>query len=58
MEVSNTRVKFAAGAYIGTLEAPEQMAVFLYYLNVNDAGRARQTMVQQQLAAKPRLQPH
>lgn len=34
VEVGHKRVKFAAGAYVGTLEAPEQMAVFLYYLNV------------------------
>lgn len=35
VEVSHKRVKFAAGAYVGTLETPEQMAVFLYYLDVS-----------------------
>jgi hypothetical protein len=35
VEVSPKRVKLAAGAYVGTLEAPEQMAVFLYYLDVS-----------------------
>jgi len=35
VEISKGIAKFAAGAYIGTLEAPEQMAVFLYYLNVS-----------------------
>jgi hypothetical protein len=35
VEVGPKRVKFAAGAYVGTLETPEQMAVFLYYLDVS-----------------------
>ena len=35
VEVGPKLVKFAAGAYIGTLEAPEQMAVFLYHLDVS-----------------------
>jgi hypothetical protein len=35
VEVGSKRVKLAAGAYVGTLEAPEQMAVFLYYLDVS-----------------------
>lgn len=35
VEVGPKRVKLAAGAYVGTLEAPEQMAVFLYYLDVS-----------------------
>jgi len=33
-EASNARSKFAAGAYVGSLEAPEQMGVFVYYLDV------------------------
>ena len=36
VEVGPKRVKFAAGAYMGTLETPEQMAVFLYYLDVSE----------------------
>lgn len=35
VEVGKKRVKFAAGAYVGTLETPEQMAVFMYYLDVS-----------------------
>ena len=36
MESSPHRVKFAAGAYVGDLELnPQQMAVFLYYLDVS-----------------------
>jgi hypothetical protein len=38
VEVGHKRVKFAAGAYVGTLETPEQMAVFLYYLDVRLTG--------------------
>lgn len=36
VEVSGGKVKFAAGAYMGDLEySPEQMAVFLFYLDVS-----------------------
>lgn len=37
VEVGPKLVKFAAGAYVGTLESPEQMAVFLYHLDVGSA---------------------
>lgn len=36
VESSPARVKFAAGAYMGDLDYnPQQMAVFLYYLDVS-----------------------
>ncbi len=36
VESSPHRVKFAAGAYVGDLDLnPQQMAVFLYYLDVS-----------------------
>eukprot|EP00775_Hariotina_reticulata_P006616 gene6616-6844_t len=38
IESSTTRTKFAAGAYVGSLEVPEQMAVFVYYLDNQKPG--------------------